>query len=236
MIHSLRHAPPTAERAYRRARVLLAVTARALFELLPERWPEIVRLRAWMMRESLWPEAEPSEIALLNAAPGGLAPRDAIDGGWRIEGVAVLCWSLGLAPLPALEEQAEPSQYRASLGFLACAPAIELGLRAEAELATYFAQTAHDRRLLLDRLAFSEPAGGPSEPTSRERRRDATEPIQLAGSEPDPHAALSIEGRSSAESSDDEVRRVASAAHERCIAAGWLLGRAASYADVAATL
>lgn len=210
MIHSPLHAPPTAERAYRRARVLLAVTGRALFELLPERWPEIVRLRAWMMRESLWPEADPSEIALLNAAPGGLAPRDAIDGGWRIEGVAVLCWSLGLAPLPALDEQAEPSRYRACLGFLAGAPPIELALRSEPELRAYFAQTAHDRRLLL--------------------HVSTAEPDELA------HAALTIDGRSVTESGDDEVRRVASSAHERCIAAGWLLGRAASYSDVAATL
>ncbi|MCU0671413.1 MAG: DUF4272 domain-containing protein [Myxococcota bacterium] len=223
MIHSPLHAPPTAERAYRRARVLLAVTARALFELLPERWPEIVRLRAWMMRESLWPEAEPSEIALLNAAPGGLASRDAIDGGWRIEGVAVLCWSLGLAPLPALDEQAEPSRYRACLGFLAPAPAIEVALRAEPELATYFEQTAHDRRLLLHHLELAARLSQPSE---------------LAGSEPDElaHAALTIDGRPVTESGDDEVRRVASAAHERCIAAGWLLGRAPMYADVAATL
>lgn len=212
MIHSPLHAAPTAERAYRRARVLLAVTARALFELLPERWPEIVRLRAWMMRESLWSEAEPSEIALLNAAPGGLASRDAIDGGWRIEGVAVLCWSLGLAPLPALDEQAEPSRYRACLGFLAPAPAVELALRAEPELATYFEQTSHDRRLLLNHVSGAEP-------------NDV-----LA------HVALTIHGRSMTESDDDEVRRVASTAHERCVAAGWLLGRAGSYVDVAATL
>lgn len=209
MSHSSVHVPPSAERAYRRARVLLAVTARALFELLPERWPEVTRLRAWMMRESLWSETEPSEIALLNTAPGELAPRDAIDGGWRIEGVAVLCWSLGLAPLPTLDQQAEPSRYRACLGFLAAAPSVALALRSPPELEAYFQQTAHDRRLLLHHVAGSTD--------------------ELA------HVALTIDGRSVTESSADEVRRVASAAHERCVAAGWLLGRAESYADVAAT-
>jgi hypothetical protein len=209
MSHSSVNTPPSAERAYRRARVLLAVTARALFELLPERWPEIARLRAWMMRESLWSDAEPSEVALLNTAPGGLAPRDAIDGGWRIEGVAVLCWSLGLAPLPALDEQAEPSRYRACLGFLASTPSVASTLRPPPELEAYFEQTARDRGLLLRRLAGAD---------------------ELA------HVALTIEGRSVTDSGDDEVRRIASTAHERCVAAGWLLGRAASYTDVAVTL
>jgi hypothetical protein len=210
MSHWPQHARPTAERAYHRARVLLAVTARALFELLPERWPEITRLRAWMMRESLWSDAEPNEVALLNATPGELAPRDAIDGGWRIEGVAVLCWSLGLAPLPALDEQAEPSRYRACLGFLVAAPSVAIALRPSPELEAYFEQTARDRHLLLRQLAGW-----------------ATN--ELAD------VALTIDGRSVTEAGDDEIRRVASAAHERCIAAGWLLGRAASYAGVAAT-
>jgi len=211
MSHSSVHAPPSAERVFRRARVLLAVTARALFELLPERWPEITRLRAWMMREALWPDAEPSEVALLHAAPGELTPRDAIDGGWRIEGVAVLCWSLGLAPLPALDEQAEPSRYRACLGFLAPTPGVAITLRPQPELESFFERTLHDRRALLCHVAGSRPA----------------DELALEG--------LTIGGCSVTESGEDEVRRVASTAHERCVAAGWLLGRATSYTDVAAT-
>ena len=208
--------PPTAERAYRRARVLLAVTARSLFELLPERWNEVTRLRTWMVRETLWAEAEPAEVELLSTAPGALDARDAIDGGWRIEGVAVLCWALGLAPLPGPDEQAEPSRYRAALGFLASAPSITFSLRPEDELARCFSDAWEIRRCALAQLADRTATSTDVEPPTT----------------PD----LAVEGRALWEASEEEVRRVASAAHERCIGAGWLLGRAASYAEVASTL
>lgn len=83
--------PPSAERTLRRERVLLAVTTRSMLELLPERWPEAPRVRAWLTRHALWSEVQPDERALLCAEPGSVEVQRAIDRTWRAERVADLC-------------------------------------------------------------------------------------------------------------------------------------------------
>lgn len=113
--------PPTPRRVAARALVMSAVVCRGFIEKEAEE-PEAEALRVrvveWMGRMGVTTEAEPREMALLNAPLGTLLPQQAIDAGWICEGLAVLSWALQRFPLPRHDEQVSPYDVAESLDFL----------------------------------------------------------------------------------------------------------------------
>lgn len=108
--------PPDALRVRRRAQILAAVAARALLEQAPPGYGRLARLWDWLDRHSLWDEAEAAERDLLRTDQGKLTERQAIDGAWRSEGLAVLAWALGVYELPAHDVEADPKAVTDAVG------------------------------------------------------------------------------------------------------------------------
>ncbi len=134
-------APPAPQRVAARALVLCAVVCRGFIEQEPKsRDNESLRRRVldWLDGLTLMPEVEPSELALLRAPLGTLSPQDAVDAGWRCEGLALLAWALQVFELPGYDEEVEPKAVTEALGFLWAEEAGELlaapTLRPAAEL------------------------------------------------------------------------------------------------------
>lgn len=113
--------PPTAERVARRAAVLAAVGNRGLIEL--ERFTidqpdEICQVMLeWIRLSGVADEVEPNEWELLQRTTGTLPQVDAIDATWRIEGLAVLLWAMGLYELPPYDEMVVPTEVFEITGF-----------------------------------------------------------------------------------------------------------------------
>ncbi|MGE0431776.1 MAG: DUF4272 domain-containing protein [Planctomycetota bacterium] len=97
-------APPTMERVIARARVLAAVAKRAHLDGIRKQVddPQLQRERilAWVHSTGISYEVEPDELTLLELPIGKLNLRQ-IRYSWRIEGVGVLVWALGVGEFPA---------------------------------------------------------------------------------------------------------------------------------------
>ena len=101
--------PPTPQRVAARTLVTAAVVGRGLLEMqlqqghaeVAENLPRIVE---WIRELGLESECEPEEWQRLNTPAGELAEQAMIDSMWRIEGLAVLAWSLGLIDQPPYDE------------------------------------------------------------------------------------------------------------------------------------
>ncbi len=121
--------PPAPQRVAARALVLCAVVCRGFIEQEPKsRDNESLRRRVldWLEGLKLMPEVEPKELAMLRAPLGTLPLQDAVDAGWRCEGLAVLAWALQVSELPGYDEEVEPKAITEALGFLWAEEAREL--------------------------------------------------------------------------------------------------------------
>ncbi|HUQ03505.1 MAG TPA: DUF4272 domain-containing protein [Kofleriaceae bacterium] len=114
-----RRTPPDGERILRRAWALAAVAERGFLEAgaRPDADGALARLRAWIDVSGTRTELEPEERAAVDAPLGSLDRQQVVDCTWRSEGVAVLAWALGLADLPAHDEQADMETLATVLGF-----------------------------------------------------------------------------------------------------------------------
>lgn len=113
--------PPTPARVMRRAQVLSALSYRALGELeAPEQAKPELRDRVWTWIEScgLTDELEEPERALLQS-PERPGQQELINAAWRIEGVGVLCWALGLTELPPYDQLVSPPELWRAVGLFA---------------------------------------------------------------------------------------------------------------------
>lgn len=113
--------PPEAARVAARAVVLAAVSCRGLIEQdAGEPSAEGFRrsVREWLGQVGAEAEAEADELRVLDLPLGQLPARDAIAAGWRSEGLVVLAWALGRAPLPPFTAICSPSEVANALGFL----------------------------------------------------------------------------------------------------------------------
>lgn len=102
---------PGAQRVARRALVLAAVACRSFSDHDPNN-PEAIdlweRLKFWVDAQQLGEEIEPSEHALVFAPLGSLTSQARISGTWRVEGLAILSWALGLQPFPPHDSKVDP--------------------------------------------------------------------------------------------------------------------------------
>ncbi len=100
--------PPTAERIVRRAMVLTAVSYRGMLERDDPKDPETHEafqdLTQWLDAIDLWSEFEPEERSVVMAPIGKLPAQTMLDAIWRLEGLAVLAWALGVFNLPPHDE------------------------------------------------------------------------------------------------------------------------------------
>lgn len=112
--------PPTPERVARRAIALTAVAARATLELDRENVdkPDNHRRRIlnWIEELGIGDELEPDEWKVLQRPVGTLDERSFLDSMWRIEGLAVLAWSLQRLPLPADDVLIDPNEIYEAMG------------------------------------------------------------------------------------------------------------------------
>ncbi len=132
--------PPDPARVAARAAVLAAVSCRGLIEQdAAEPQAEEFRrsVREWLGRIGADAEAEAAELRILDLPLGQLTSREAMDAGWRSEGLVVLAWALGRTALPAFSAMCNPSDVANALGFLQPREATVLAaptLRAVAEI------------------------------------------------------------------------------------------------------
>jgi hypothetical protein len=114
--------PPTAARVARRLYAIIAVVARALFDMNTKEGRDpaysLEELRVWATALALDTELEPEEKALLEVPERRLNDRQIIDGVWRIEGAAMLAWALNLAPRPDYDLQVDVDDLLRAIGFL----------------------------------------------------------------------------------------------------------------------
>jgi hypothetical protein len=104
--------PPTPQRVARRALSLAAVAGRALLEQEDPSDAGVEetrqRINAWVDAVGIRDELEPDEEKLLRQGLGAPEQQAAIDGCWRLEGLAVLAWALGQFELPRHDETIDP--------------------------------------------------------------------------------------------------------------------------------
>ena len=102
--------PPDAQRVYRRALVLAALSLRAITERDPEA-PEIAvfreRLWNWVCQCGLESELEDHERELLSSRVE-LEPQASINAVWCVEALSVLSWALGKTEVPSYDTLVTP--------------------------------------------------------------------------------------------------------------------------------
>jgi len=113
---------PSPSRVARRALALAAVSSRAFLEQMdPDKvdlLAEHARLRAWAESVDLGDELEPDEWQLLQAPVYSVEERTAVDAAWRLEGLTVLAWALGLIELPSYDCMVKPTELFPAVCFL----------------------------------------------------------------------------------------------------------------------
>jgi hypothetical protein len=112
---------PDARRVAQRTLVLCSVAARGFLDAETPTDAEALKrdLLDFVARHHLDRELEPEERAMLEAPIGSLERQPTIDATWRLEGMAVLAWSLGVAEMPAHDQPVEGVRLCMSLGLLA---------------------------------------------------------------------------------------------------------------------
>lgn len=103
---------PSAQRIARRAMVLAAVGNRGLIEHSPRESKspadDCKAILKWIDQLGLGDELEPDEWSVLQRPVGRLDAQATINAVWRLEGLAVLLWSLGLYELPPYDQLVTP--------------------------------------------------------------------------------------------------------------------------------
>lgn len=230
---------PDAKQVLRRALVLSCVAGRGLIEAktqIEAREQTRNDFLAWFQSRNLQADSEPEEIRLLNAPVGTLEQQDAIDAGWRCEGVAVLAWALGLTELgPFWEQIPDPRDAVGLVGYMDDTRADELegdaSLRPENEIEQYaeFILNVHWRLRDVSfrskgvphdcRGLFSEEMKG---------RCPGFAPPILSANGND----LVLDDQPMYLASAERIRAASSIVRERHRAANWLIGDEGSYCEV----
>jgi hypothetical protein len=112
--------PPTAVRVARRAVALKALTMRAVLERDFGKRESIQEEHAWLLNRvaqiGIHDEFEPWEKDVIESPPGQLDRQAALNAMWRIEGLEVLAWALGLKDSPQYDTMSDVDGVWSSVG------------------------------------------------------------------------------------------------------------------------
>jgi hypothetical protein len=177
---------------------------------------------------------EPAELRLLNAPWGSLPRRERVALSWAVEGVAVMAWALGKAPLPPFDTRCQGAPVGSALGLF-----------------------QHESREVLRAATLRDPSEIERQALTYEilswrlqQFFEARQRVDLAsrlkatnGPHTIPHAIidglalldgdLAVDGAPLIEISEERLSEVSSIVRERYKAFRWLLGYEKNYAPVA---
>jgi hypothetical protein len=111
--------PPSALRVAKRALALTALTARAFLELEGAGADEAEQLQlifAWVEDLGICDEFEADELSFLETRIGELEQSEIRNMTWRVEGLVILAWALGLADVPAHDVMVDPHDMWREMG------------------------------------------------------------------------------------------------------------------------
>ena len=230
--------PPTAERVTKRTLVLMAVAGRALLEMLVQQGHSEVaenlpRLRQWIEDMDIRSECEPEEWERIIAPTGSLSEQDLTDSVWRLEGIAVLAWSLGLRDLHRYDTLADADDLFAELGFLdpdrgraqiegaVRCPERELSLMGNQILAFHWRMRDYSlKRVAMDFIEFGKNCW--------------FGPIELDWAEI-AEGDLALAGNPISKAPNEVISQCMSSAMERHVAINWLKGCSELYSETDAS-
>ena len=225
--------PPEPQRVARRALALAAVSGRGLLEQEDPSDPHVgqtcQRILDWVNAIDLGAELEPHEWDLLRRPLGTSDQQTIVNAVWRIEGLGVLAWALGLNDLRPHDELVNPGELLPAVGILdgeksralQASPALRGPAELEEARERLFAVHWRVRELQLGRAAmnFREFAltawFGPL----------SIEGVRLIDDD------LAVGDRPIASADPDRVNACASAAMERHLAINWLNGYGEVYSE-----
>lgn len=196
----------------------------------PEAQAMADRILAFTREAGIYETYEPAEIRLLQAPFGSLPRPERVALSWAVEGVAVMAWALGKAPLPPFDIRTQGAPIGCALGlFEHGSPEFlqEAKLRSPAEiqmcalsytvLSWRLAQYIENRARLDFAARLKEPDGP----------HMIVDGINLQDGD------LAIDGMPIDQVDEDRLVEVCSIVRERHKAFRWLLGYEKSYAAVA---
>jgi hypothetical protein len=173
---------------------------------------------------------EPAELRLLNAPWGTLPRRDRVALSWAVEGVAVMAWALGKAPLPPFDTRCEGAPVGSALGLFQhespeVVHAATLRDRSEIEMhaLTYEILSWRLQQFLAcrQRIDFAS------------RLKSSNSPLAIVGAVALLEGDLAVDGAPLLEVSEERLSEVSTIVRERHKAFRWLLGHEKNYAPAA---
>lgn len=225
--------PPSAQRVLLRAQVLLALSLRGLLEE-DAKGPHHERaegLRQTLFdwaEETLSEELEPEEHQFLAASLGEPEEHLVIDAVWRAEGAQVLLWALGARPLPAFDRQENPYDVAQESGVMNELPSSLL----HPKLVSVQTLEARRNTLLGLHWRLREVTREPGVVDFVKFAQSAwfgafsIEGVPLVGGD------LAVGGVAVSKLEPSKLELVNSIAHERHLAANWLIGVNVNYSAV----
>jgi hypothetical protein len=227
-------ARPTAQRVARRALALAAVSARGFLDQhvsddLEGGEQYRGRLLKWVEEVGFGDELEPDERDALQRPAGGLDEEEVMRTTWRLEGLSVLLWALGLTEFPPHDQMGSMDTLCPPVGFLdakaakrflknaALRPAGEIDAKQRQLFSLHWRlREYHLRPKAMDFVAFAQKAWfGPFDLTG----------LPLIDND------LAI-GGAPIHGADSRAYGITCAlTHERHLAANWLLGHSEVYSE-----
>lgn len=221
---------PSAQRVAKRGLAMTAVTARAILEqdlANPETPVLYADLLDWVSQLNIRDECEPSEWRVLTTPLGRLTPQDQANSTWRLEGLAVLAWGLGLFELPPHDTLIQLNPLWSCFGLLNLEKSLELlanpMLRSRNEL-----ESMRKKLLALHWRIRDQSVNGKPVDFKKFQQTCWFGPVDLS-EVPLVGGDLALQGMSIQQAPDDLLATVRSLSQERHRAANWLCEGPALY-------
>ena len=215
--------PPTAQRVASRTVALAAVAGRGLLEAADAPRDDALRQRLiqWIETVGVREELEPDEEKILQQPVGVPSQQEIVNATWRLEGLAVLAWSLGRFELPEHDQMIDPGVLMPAVGFLDAAGA--KGLLADPHLRAQDEINATAQKILTIHWRLREYRLTPKPINFPKVAKDAWFPLNLAGVRLI-DSDLALGEFAIAKAPPELYHTAASIAQERHQAINWLCG------------